>query len=102
MKNFVESLRPKDPEVRKQLDVGYSYDGKVIILFEIRPFWMDPSKVQHLEFAKLRYTETRKQWSLYWMRASGKWELYQPSPHSAHLDALLEVIKEDELSCFFG
>jgi hypothetical protein len=36
------------------------------------------------------------------MRASGKWELYEPFPKSTHLDKILEVIKEDKYGCFFG
>ena len=28
VKNFVESIRPQDEEIRKQLDLGYSYDKK--------------------------------------------------------------------------
>jgi hypothetical protein len=37
IKKYVELLRPKDPEIRKQIDFGYSYDGKIAIIYEIRP-----------------------------------------------------------------
>lgn len=37
IKKYIESLRPENPETRAQLDFGYSYDPKVIILYEIRP-----------------------------------------------------------------
>ena len=33
VKNFVESLRPEDLEIRKQVDFGYSYNGQVIEIF---------------------------------------------------------------------
>lgn len=102
IRDYIESIRPDDVEIRKQLDCGYSYDGKVAILYEIRPVWNDPSKIQHLEFAKIRFYKSRNEWNLCWMRASGKWELYTPFPKSSHLGKLLEVIKEDEYSCFFG
>ncbi|WP_298956329.1 DUF3024 domain-containing protein [uncultured Nonlabens sp.] len=36
------------------------------------------------------------------MRANGKWQLYAPFPQSAYLDKMIEIIKEDEYSCFFG
>ncbi|HET8885791.1 MAG TPA: DUF3024 domain-containing protein [Salinimicrobium sp.] len=36
------------------------------------------------------------------MRASGKWELYQPFPKSSYLDEILLMIKEDKHGCFFG
>lgn len=102
IKKYVESLRPEDPEIRKQVDIGYSYEGKTVILFEIRPNWNDATKKEHFEFAKIRYYKSRKEWNLYWMRASGKWESYKPFPVSNYLDKIIEIIKEDKNACFFG
>jgi hypothetical protein len=102
IKKYVTSLRPESIEIRKQLDFGYSYDGKTVILFEIRPVWKDPEKIQHLDFAKIRYYKSRKEWNLYWMRASGKWQLYEPFPTSTHLGKIIEIIKEDDYGCFYG
>lgn len=102
IKKYVEALRPDSPEIREQLDVGYSYDGKVIILFEIRPDWLSPKRKEQFEFAKIRYYKSRKEWSLYWMRASGKWDSYEPFPKSTHLDKIIAVIKKDKHACFFG
>jgi hypothetical protein len=36
------------------------------------------------------------------MRASGKWEIYEPFPESTYLDKIIEIIKEDKHACFFG
>ncbi len=102
IKKFMESLRPEDPEIRKKLDFGYSYDGKIAILYEIRPFCDDPKKILNIEFAKIRFYKSRKEWNLYWMRASGKWELYEPFSKSTHLEMIITVIKEDSYGCFFG
>jgi hypothetical protein len=102
IKKYVESLRPEDPKIRAQVDIGYSYDGKVVVLFEIRPEWNNPKKIQQIEFAKIRYYKSRKEWNLYWMRASGKWELYKPFPMSTHLATIIEIIKEDKHGCFYG
>ena len=102
LKKFVDFLRPEDLEIRKKLDYGYSYDGKVALLFELRPFWDNPKEIQTTEFAKLRFYKSRKEWNLYWMRASGKWELYEPYPKSSHLEKLMEIIKDDKHHCFFG
>ena len=30
LKSFVDSKRPKDEEMRKRLDFGYSWDGKLL------------------------------------------------------------------------
>ncbi len=102
IKMFVESNRPEDPEIRKQLDFGYSFEKNVVILYEIRPVWNDPKTIQHIDFAKIRYYKSRQEWNLYWMRASGKWELYEPFPKSTHLEKIIEIIKEDKHVCFYG
>lgn len=99
---FVKSLRPDDPEIREQLDVGYSYDGKTVILFEIRSDWMNPKEKLKSEFVKIRYYKSRKEWNLYWMRANGKWKIYEPFPVFTYLDKVIEIIKKDEYGCFFG
>ncbi|WP_299063395.1 DUF3024 domain-containing protein [uncultured Polaribacter sp.] len=102
IKKYVESLRPEDLEMRKQVDIGYSYDGKVVILYEIRPDFMNPKEKIQLEFAKFRYYKSKKEWNLYWMKSDEKWQLYQPFPVSTHLGEIIEVIKKDKHGCFFG
>ncbi|QRY57236.1 DUF3024 domain-containing protein [Sphingobacterium siyangense] len=102
LKSFVDSRRPKDVEVRKKLDFGYSWDGQKAILFEIRPQWNDPSNILELPFAKLRFVKASKIWKLYWMRGSGKWETYEPKPESTNLQLLLDEINHDGYACFFG
>jgi hypothetical protein len=100
--NFVNSLRPESSEIRAQVDCGYSYNGKIAILFEIRPIWNNPKEYQHNEFAKIRYYKSRKEWHLYWMRANGRWEPYDPLLSSNYLDKIIAEIKEDKYDCFFG
>lgn len=102
LRSFAESLRPTDEETRKQLDFGYSWDGQVAFLFEIRPQWNDPTRILELPFAKLRFVKSSKIWKLYWMRSSGKWEAYQPQPESTNVQKLLTEIKNDAYGCFFG
>src|SRR5690606_27224439 len=57
LKNFIEDIRPEDEEIRKEVDLGYSWDGQCAILFEIRPAWNDSGKVLELPFAKLQYVK---------------------------------------------
>ncbi|MCL7765426.1 DUF3024 domain-containing protein [Polaribacter sp. Z014] len=102
IKSYVESLRPEDLEIRKQLDIGYLYKANVVCLFEIRPNWQNPEEKQKIEFARIRHYKTKKTWKLYWMRASGKWELYEPFPESTHIGKIIEIIKEDKHGCFYG
>jgi len=102
IKKYLQTLRPTDPQILKKLDFGYSYDGKVVVLYEIRPMWNNPKEIQNIAFAKIRYYKSRKEWNLYWMRASGNWEIYEPFPKSSNLQKMLEVVKEDKNYCFFG
>lgn len=99
---FIDSLRPSDQEVRKKLDFGYLWDGQSVILFEKRPKWNIPEESQQSPFAKIRYMKSSKIWKLYWQRASGKWELYEPHPENSNLQDLLSDIKKDVYHCFFG
>jgi len=102
LKKHLQTIRPTDPQILNQLDFGYTYDGKVILLFEIRPVWNKINEKQNIPYAKIKYYKTKKEWKLYWMRANGNWELYQPFPQSSNLQQILEVIKEDKHHCFFG
>ncbi|WP_118194807.1 DUF3024 domain-containing protein [Albibacterium indicum] len=102
LKSFINSLRPADEELRKKIDFGYSWDGQIVLLFEIRPQWNNPIEYRQYEFAKIRYVKSSKLWKLYWLRASGKWELYDPQPENVNLQVLLSEIKDDPHHCFFG
>lgn len=102
LKTFIQKWQPEDPEVRKQLNYGYTWEKNTAILFAIRPYWLNPKEFITHEFAKIRYTKTTNSWSLYWMRASGKWRLYEPYPTGPDIVTLLQVIDQDQLGCFFS
>lgn len=101
VKEFIEKERPPI-ELRDQVDIGYSFDGSTIIIFEIRPSWTDSKEIIHMEIAKIRYYKSKKIWKLFWFRASGKWELYEPYPVASSLDVLLQAIADDKHNCFWG
>ncbi len=102
LKSFVDSKRPKDVEVRKKLDFGYSWDEQTALLFEIRQQWNDPTNILELTFAKLRFVKASKIWKFNRMRGSGKWEAYQPKPRCTNLQLLLDEIDHDGYGCFFA
>lgn len=72
VKRYIESIRPDDEEIRKEIDMGYSFDGNSFFLYEIRPMFRHPEKIIHSEFAKIRFYKSRQEWNLYWFRANGK------------------------------
>ena len=102
VRKFVHEARPKDEAVRALLDVGYSYTPPIIEIFELRPEFKNPENILKLPFAKIRYYKLQNVWKLYWMRASGRWELYEPHPQDTYLDNILEIIKTDAYGCFRG
>src|SRR5690606_17953153 len=99
---YIESIRPDDPEIRKELDFTYSFDGKEAILYGVRPVYNDPKRTLKLEFAKIKFNGTKKEWNLSWMRASGRWEASPPLPRAKTLETIIGALKEDAIGSFPG
>ena len=101
---FIEENRPP-VHVRDQVDIGFSLENRELVLFEIRPRWDDPSEKFHSEFARAKYIKSRAVWKIYWMRASGKWELYRPEDEEAEVEDITEffkIVAEDKYHAFGG
>ena len=101
IQTFVKKNRPPI-EIRDKLDLGYSFKNNVVEIFETRPIWNKTDEFQNFSFAKIKYVKSQKRWKLYWMRASGKWQSYEPFPDSNNLEILLSIIDEDSYGCFKG
>jgi hypothetical protein len=101
VKNYIESIRPP-VEIRKKLDLGYSFINNEFLLFEIRPQWNDDSNYNQYPFVKAKYVKSQKLWKIYWMRGNGKWELYEPNPTVHSINSFIEIVEEDEHGCFRG
>jgi hypothetical protein len=101
LENFLERKRPP-LEIRSKLDFGYRIEGQSIFIFEIRPFWDNPSKIQHLDTVKTTFVKTKNEWAVYWMRGNLKWDKYKPCPAVKNIKALIKLIEEDEYACFWG
>ena len=70
------------------------------ILQESRPPW-DSSDAPwtRLPVAKMIYVVSTDVWKVYWMRASGKWKLYE---QCSSLHEVIEIIKADRQGCFWS
>lgn len=75
----VEAIRPP-VEMREELDIGFSFKNNTLIVFEIRPYFMDKSRKIESPVIKARYIKASKIWKIYWMRGNLKWTLYEPFP----------------------
>ena len=104
IKNTVGALceRKTNSEVKDQLRFDYVIKNQSVIVQEIRPYWRDASQTIYHDIAKLTYIRTRAEWSLYWKRASGKWEKYAPAAAKTKIGELVYEIEADKHCCFFG
>lgn len=101
VKDYIESKRPP-VEVREQLDIGYTYSDYTVEIFEIRPQWNDNTIIDHYSKAKAKYVKSKKQWSIYWFRETGKWSVYKPAPVVDSITEFLAIVEEDSNACFWG
>ncbi|OLY90758.1 DUF3024 domain-containing protein [Cnuella takakiae] len=98
---YIAARRPPE-HMRAQLDLGWRFDGLSLFIFEIRPQWNDHSVILHHDFAKATWVESKKQWNIYWHRASGKWQVYEPLQWAGNLQRFLLEVTKDPHHCFRG
>lgn len=101
MSEFIEKIRPPVP-IRGQLDFVYLLDKQSTEIIEVRPRWDNASEKTELPVAKIRFVKTQGSWQVYWHRANGKWQSYEPKAEVKTLSQSLAVIEKDEYGCFFG
>ena len=98
---FLAKRRPP-PHIRKDLDFSYRLSGQSIELLEIRPQWDDPSIIHQRPFAKATYVRTQDCWKVFWMRATLKWQGYEPTATVASIDEFFALVDRDQYGCFWG
>lgn len=101
IERYIEKKRPPIA-FRDKLDLGFTFKNHVVEIFEIRPRWDKPEVKLILPFAKSRYYKSKNIWKIYWKRANGNWELYEPQAEVRDLSEFLKIIDEDTNGCFFG
>lgn len=98
---WLEENRPP-VEIRPKLDLGWRIEEQSVFLVEVRPDYMEPVIIRHHDFAKATYSKSANIWKPYWLRASGKWELYKPARTVTKLEDFLEEVNDDPYGCFKG
>jgi len=101
IQKFIEKKRPP-VEIRDKVDLGYSFEKQVLEIFEIRPRYDDPKIKIYPPVARGKFVKSRNIWKIYWMRASGKWELFSAQPEVETLADFFKIIEEDSYGCFWG
>ena len=98
---WVEKHRPP-AQMRDQVDLGYRIKGQSVEIFEIRPFWSDPSEKIEESVAKTTYVKCQDYWKVFWQRADLRWHRYDPDPIVDTLEEFLDIVEKDEYACFYG
>lgn len=101
MDDYIATHRPPE-HIRPELDLGWRKEGQSVYLFEIRPQWNNKSVILHHDFAKATWVEAKKQWNIKWLRANGRWEIYQPLEWTGNLQRFLIEVEKDPHHCFKG
>lgn len=88
-------------EVRIELDVG----ARSVTILECRAPW-DPERMgpewTRTPVARLRYTSSRREWSLYWPDRHSRFHLHDLTPPTADVGALLEEVDRDPTPIFWA
>lgn len=88
------------PLLRFELDVT----NRALTILECRPPWRPDMGAEWTRrpAARLRYTESRREWSLYWPDRHSKFHRYELAPPSARVGNLLVEIDRDPTCIFWG
>lgn len=77
---------------------------RTVTILECRPPWRPDFGPEWTRFpvARLRYTMTRGEWSLYWRDRNLKFHEYDLAPPTPLVDELIAEIERDPTSIFWG
>ena len=104
-RRFVDELNADMPfdagdQVKYELDV----EAGSLTILECRPPWHEDYGPEwtRLPVARLRYVKARREWSLYWRDRHSKFHAYDQAPPTPSIQDLLEEVKADPVSIFWG
>lgn len=80
----------------------YQFETNAALLVEQKPGFMNPNDWVSRPIAKLRYSEARNTWSLYWSDANGKWHRVSDTKAEKDIRAALQFVVSDPLGVFWS
>lgn len=105
IRRWVEGLNADLPErarglIRYELDVT----DRTLTVLECRPPWREGFGPEWTRFpiARLRYTKTRGEWSLYWRDRNLRFHEYTLAFPTPHVEELIAEIERDPTAIFWG
>ncbi len=90
------------PHVMSGGEAGYRVKGHEVLLFTRRKRWNNQNEEIELDLAKFKYVRASNLWHLYWQRASGKWQGYEPLAVARDIEVLAQEVLRDPHGCFWG
>jgi hypothetical protein len=92
------------PEVKEKIRVEVDTTPTSITIVECRPPWgfAGSSEWTRNPIARMRYTRSRREWSLYWSDRNGKFHLYDLVMPTEAVEELLAEIDDDPTCIFWG
>jgi hypothetical protein len=104
LSRWVEDRNTGLPEpVRSQIRYELDLTDRSATLLECRPPWDGVGEVwTRFPIARLRYTSSRKEWSLYWRDSNLKFHLYDLVPPTPTVADLLDEVDRDPTALFWG
>jgi hypothetical protein len=102
IRGFVDSRVPShaNHQVRLEVDV----QGTAVTIVERRAPWrpdIGPAW-SHFPIAKLKYSPTHQEWTLFWCDHNLRWHRYDRINTAAQVDPLLAEIDKDPTAIFWG
>lgn len=80
----------------------YEFETNAAVLLEQRPGFVNPEEWVSRPIAKLRYSESRNTWSLYWTDTSGKWHRVSDTKAATDIRTALQFVITDPLGVFWS
>ena len=91
-------------EQREHVRVELEQERQAVNIVERRPPWREDYGPgwSRLPIARLRYVASKRLWTLYYHRHTGRWERYPLLGPSRRLDDLLGELADDPICLFWG
>ena len=100
-KDFLIKRRPH-PSVRDKCDLDCSLNNQSVEIFELRPQWNNPEKINEYPLAKTTYSLNKREWEIFYMSSNLQWKIYRMHKSAKTIEDVFSIIDCDETGIFFG
>lgn len=90
------------PALKHNIRLMYEIEHHTVTIYEERPRWNDPSSMIKYGKARFRFSRNTGLWTIFWMRANLKWNVFPPIHPTHSLQELVDEVDKDSYHAFFG